>query len=431
VEKILPDLTAGATVSSTAERPLIANQGCAWWGVTLVGNFVIEPGEAAELLALSESYSEVIRPFRNGRDLTAKPRGVYVLDFGLKSEEEARVFSVPFDLVRTRVKPSRDSNRRASRRLRWWKFGEACPALREALEGLDSYIATSMTAKHRFFTLLDSDILPDQSLVVVASEDPFLLGVLSSCIHMHWALAAGSRLGVGNDPRYNNRVCFDAFPFPAPDRSIRKRLGEVAGQLNEHRASSISRESRVTMTGIYNVLEKLRSGDALTSSERRIHDLAACGVLLDLHNELDALVAEAYGWPWPMEREEILQRLVDLHDERVEEEKAGKVRWLRPDYQIPRFGKDIEAEPQELDLGKETEPVADVEKGLWPSTTIEQIGALQDLLNRHPSTLTEAAASFKGARKDQVERHLETLVIMGEAWTDPSGGYHLVGGSSV
>lgn len=40
-----------------------------------------------------------------------------------------------------------------------------------------------------------------------------------------------------------------------------------------------------------------------------------------------------------MERDEILQRLVDLHDVRAQEEKQGLVRWLRPEYQQPRFGK--------------------------------------------------------------------------------------------
>lgn len=45
----------------------------------------------------------------------------------------------------------------------------------------------------------------------------------------------------------------------------------------------------------------------------------------------------AYGWPWPMGRAEILERLVALHDERVAEEQRGIVCWLRPDYQIPRF----------------------------------------------------------------------------------------------
>ena len=100
-------------------------------------------------------------------------------------------------------------------------------------------------------------------------------------------------------------------------------------------------------TGMYNVVEKLRSGEALTEKERRIHEVAACGVLRDLHDELDRLVADAYGWPWPMETEEILARLVALHDERAEEEKRGPapvVRWLRPDYQIPRFSDKVEGD---------------------------------------------------------------------------------------
>ncbi|MBK8003721.1 MAG: hypothetical protein IPK12_07160 [Gemmatimonadetes bacterium] len=59
-------------------------------------------------------------------------------------------------------------------------------------------------------------------------------------------------------------------------------------------------------------------------------------------------MAEAYGWPWPMEKEEILERLVRLHDERVEEEKRGLIRWLRPEYQIPRFAP--EAAPATLNL---------------------------------------------------------------------------------
>jgi hypothetical protein len=52
------------------------------------------------------------------------------------------------------------------------------------------------------------------------------------------------------------------------------------------------------MTGMYNVVEKLRSNEALTPKDRAIHWIAGCGVLRDMHHELDALVAESYGWPW-------------------------------------------------------------------------------------------------------------------------------------
>ena len=60
--------------------------------------------------------------------------------------------------------------------------------------------------------------------------------------------------------------------------------------------------------------------------------------LLELHDELDAAVAAAYGWPVDLAPSDIITRLVALNAARAAEEKAGKVRWLRPDYQIPRFG---------------------------------------------------------------------------------------------
>src|SRR5690606_33180852 len=176
---------------------------------------------------------------------------------------------------------------------------------------------------------------------------------------------------------YVKSLCFDAYPFPSASVDLRTKIGDVAERLDAHRKSAIARDERVTMTGMYNVVEKLRSGEALTPKERAIHAVAACGILRDLHDELDRLVAEAYGWPWPMEREEILERLVALHDERVEEEKRGIIRWLRPEYQIPRFAPE-QAAPAELELADEDSP--DPESGEaaklpWPATAVEQAEA--------------------------------------------------------
>jgi hypothetical protein len=50
-------------------------------------------------------------------------------------------------------------------------------------------------------------------------------------------------------------------------------------------------------------------------------------------------VAAAYGWPADLAPAEIVARLVALNAERAAEEAAGHIRWLRPDYQIPRFAK--------------------------------------------------------------------------------------------
>jgi hypothetical protein len=47
---------------------------------------------------------------------------------------------------------------------------------------------------------------------------------------------------------------------------------------------------------MYNVLEKLRSGEALNAKEKDIHDKGLVSVLKQIHDELDAAVLEAYGW---------------------------------------------------------------------------------------------------------------------------------------
>ena len=65
---------------------------------------------------------------------------------------------------------------------------------------------------------------------------------------------------------------------------------------------------------------------------------ARARIVAKLHDDLDAAVAAAYGWPNDLTAVEIVARLVALNAERAAEEKAGTIRWLRPDYQAPRLG---------------------------------------------------------------------------------------------
>lgn len=191
-------------------------------------------------------------------------------------------------------------------------------------------------------------------------------------------------------------------------------------RLDTHRKSAIARDGRVTMTSMYNVVEKLRAGEPLTTKERAVHEIAACGVLRDLHDALDAKVAEAYGWPWPMKRDEILARLVALHDERIAEEQRGMVRWLRPDYQIPRFGAPATPNRAATLLLPESPATGAGGTGpatpcpAWPCTAVEQLAAIAALLSTRALTVDQVVDSFAGAARFLVERHLETLALMGE-----------------
>ena len=142
------DLSVGITVSFA--QVLQSNLRLSYPGVEPHGKgFVVTAQEAQELLAKGEptdsfvSSTAVIREYRNGRDLTDKPRGVKVIDaFGMSSQELRQQYPGVYQWLLERVKPERDQNPRASRREQWWIFGEPCSKFRAALPPLKRYIAT-------------------------------------------------------------------------------------------------------------------------------------------------------------------------------------------------------------------------------------------------------------------------------------------------
>lgn len=310
VPRLNADLTAHADVAGASAEPLRANAGLASTGFKLHGaGFLLEPAEAERLLAADPRLADVVRPYRNGKDLTARPRGLSVIDFASRTEAEARAYAVAFDLVRDRVKPERDANPEPTRRQFWWRFGRSNEQLRSGLAGLARYVATPETSKHRVFTFLDGAVAPDNAVVAIAVDDAFVLGVLSSAAHVVWALAAGGRMGVRDTPRYNKGVCFDPFPFPDPPAPLRREIAEAAERIEVHRARALAASPEATLMRLYDIVEALRAGRPLTAAQQALHTAGACGVLRDLHDELDQLVAAGYEWTWPEPPALVLERL--------------------------------------------------------------------------------------------------------------------------
>ena len=165
-----------------------------------------------------------------------------------------------------------------------------------------------------------------------------MLGVLTSKIHVLWSLRAGGWLGVGNDAVYTKSRTFDPFPFPDASNALKAKIRAGAEELDALRKQCQAENPRLTLTQIYNVLEKLRAGEPLNEAEEAIKTKGLVLIVRELHDKLDSLVAQAYGWPESLSDEEILARLVKLNAERAGEEKRGLIRWLRPDYQRPRAG---------------------------------------------------------------------------------------------
>ncbi len=416
--KLQADLTIGANVTSA--KTLQANQDLSNRGVSLFGKGFIVSSEDAKKLGLGKTpgLEKHIRHYQNGRDITQCSRNVMVIDlYGLSADESQTKFPETYNHILVNVKPERDQNRRKTRRENWWLFGETNPKLRDMLNGLPRYIVTVETSKHRFFVFLDQTVIPDNKLINFALDDAYFLGVLSSRVHVEWVLATGSTLGP--TPVYVKTTGFEKFPFPAANETQKARIRELGETLDAHRKRQQSQHPKLTLTGMYNVLEKVRAEEALNAKEKIIHEQGLVSILKELHDNLDQAVFDAYGWDSTLSDEEILQHLVDLNAERAIEEAKGQVRWLRPEYQAPDEVQHQQATLMDVGVKSDT-PSAPLEKENWPTALKDRATAVRSVLALfdNPGGEIEVASGFKGRRTkkrlDQIGEILEMLLALGQ-----------------
>jgi hypothetical protein len=421
--RINADLTIGADVK--AAKPLRANERLSSPGFKLHGaGFIVSPATARALgLGKVPGLESHIRPYLNGKDFTQKSRGVMVIDlFGLAEAQVRQRFASVWQHLHTYVLPERaaisDRTADAAQYARdWWLHGKPRPELRRALDGLPRYIATVETSKHRIFAFLPAAVAPDNMLIAVASEDAFVLGALQSRFHVAWTLAAGGTLE--DRPRYNKTVCFDPFPFPDATPGQRAEIAAIAEELDAHRKARLAAHPHLSLTGLYNVLAALRAEKPLSAAEKDVHDAGQASILRALHDRLDAAVAAAYGWPADLPDAEIVARVVALNAERVKEEAAGLVRWLRPEFQAPE---ETRRKPVQTELA--VEEAAAPGAVAWPKDVPSQFILLRTALARGPASAQEASRRFKGApRGPKMAEMLATLAALGQARPLGDGRY--------
>ncbi|MEG4573903.1 class I SAM-dependent DNA methyltransferase [Microcoleus sp. N3A4] len=423
--KICSDLTVGADISSA--RVLRANEKIGNRGVQLIGSgFIVTPNEALLLgIDTVPDTEKYIRRYRNGRDITDRSRNLMVIDlFGLEENEVKDKFPRLYQWILERVKPGRDENNRESYKKKWWIFGEPVVTTRNALKGLNRYIVTCRTAKHRVFTFLECDIIPDAKLITIALDEAYFLGILSSKVHVNWAMRTGAWLGVGNDSNYNHSECFGKFPFPDPTDTQKQTIRELGERLDSHRKRVQATHPEVTITGMYNLLEKLRLGEPLDDKDKAFNQKALVSTLKQIHDELDAAVFAAYGWEPTLTDDQILENLVTLNAQRAEEERSGLIRWLRPDYQAPG---ETYVQPSLAGITTETETsIAPTEQQPFPKTLKEQLSAIRDLFRTQSGewTAAQVTAHFKGANRKQkvILDCLESLEDLGILLSHNEGG---------
>jgi hypothetical protein len=434
--KIYSDLRIGTDFNKAI--PLKSNTDICFDGMKPYGKgFTVERKNLDRFTEFE--IKEVLKPYRNGRDINQRSRDVFIIDcYGLSENNLQKKYPTVYQWLLEKVHPKRSIQRDQKIKENWWLFERNRPDLRKALERTKRYIVTAKIAKHRVFIFEESKVIPDQKVISIALEDAYFLGLLSSQTHILWALTLGGTFGgtLEDRPNYNQTQCFDPFPFPDPTPEQKQKIRDLGERLDAHRKQVQAAHPDITITGMYNLPEKLRAGEPFTDKDWEYNDRALVSTLKQIHDELDAAVLEAYGWDdlmplldppkSPFKRgtqptsplsqggteggspatsesldEIILERLVSLNAQRAEEERNGIIRWLRPDYQNPGQAPD-EVQTTQATLEGIATPeeaiVEPVEQRKWPSQPKEQLAAIRDLLRTTPGewTVAQLAVQFKG-----------------------------------
>jgi type II restriction/modification system DNA methylase subunit YeeA len=339
VSVIHPNLTSGGS-DLTSAKPLAENLGISFMGSTKGGAFDISETTALEWLHEPNPHgrpnSDVVVPWINGLDVTRRPRGMWIIDFGKnRSEAEASRYEAPFAHLVEKVLPVRKENKRESYRRLWWQHVEARPAMFAALRPKERFLVTMTVSKHRLFAWASAPTNPDHQLIAFARSDDYFFGVLHSRIHEVWALGQGTQLREKESGfRYTPTTCFETFPLPSPTPGQEAAIAAAARELNELRERWLNppewtREevlefpatpdgpwARFVAPGTHTARWPRRvpidAAHAAKLAKRTLTNLynERPGWLTHAHMVLDAAVCHAYGWPADVSDAEILARLL-------------------------------------------------------------------------------------------------------------------------
>ena len=336
-DAIHTDLTArrgSKGVDLTGAKRLAQNAGVAFMGDTKSGSFDVSGDLAAKWLRLPANpngrpNADVLKPWANGMDVTRRPSGKWIVDFGWQlAEREAALFEKPFRHVQEHVQPKRRCNRRESYRTYWWRHAEPRPRMWRALDGLRRYIATPRLAKYRLFVWFDVRVCPDSELIVFARDDDTMFGILHSRFHQAWSLRQGTDLV--DRPRYTPTTTFATFPFPSglspnipaadyADNPQARAIAHAARRLVELRTRWLNPPELLDWIEVHPDFPRHpvpRDDDAAAELKRRTLTKlynARPQWLADAHAELDVAVAATYGWDANMSEDDALRRLLALN----------------------------------------------------------------------------------------------------------------------
>ncbi|PHR92497.1 MAG: SAM-dependent methyltransferase [Blastopirellula sp.] len=311
-----------------APQSLSANKGRSFKGTMVYGmGFTFDDADSkgvatpiAEMNRLIDEDSrnaERTFPYIGGEELNSHPHQLpdrFVINFGDMSLEKASAWPKLLQIVEEKVKPERMKQKREVRKRYWWRFGETTPALFKAIAGLERVIALSSVGQRLAFSFLPNEMVYSHSLIVFAIDDDETFGVLQCRVHEVWARFFSSSMK--DDLRYTPPDCFEAFPFPIHSKQV-------------------SQTSLQYIDGRQTLMASNEEG--LTKTYNRFHDphehSEAILELRRLHGLMDVSVLRAYGWDDLADQAaqpDFCQFLLDYEEEENDDPNAKKSKKKKP-----------------------------------------------------------------------------------------------------
>jgi hypothetical protein len=270
--------------------------------------------EMVRLISNDPRNADIITPYIGGEEINSSPTFAhhrYVIDFGTKSEEEARKWPALMTIVEERVRPARKNLKREVYRRRWWQFGERQQSLYDKARGLSRVLAKSEISTHHALAFLGTQQVYAHTCYVIAYESYAAFCALQSRSHETWARFFSSSMK--DDMRYSSSDCFATFPFPE----------QFEGNPTLESSGKAYYEFRGDLM--------VRNNEGLTKTYNRFHDpnerSPEINNLRELHAAMDRAVLDAYGWT---DLKPTCEFLLDYEEDEDEDEPAGGRRRKKP-----------------------------------------------------------------------------------------------------
>ncbi|OKH17501.1 DNA methyltransferase [[Limnothrix rosea] IAM M-220] len=293
-------------IDVTSAEKLKVNSNHCFQGVIPVGKgFIVTEEQVIRWNKQDKRNKDVLKLFSMGSNLAKEVNGKptrWIIDFSNMPIEDVSLYKLPFEHIKINVKPEREKNREAVMREKWWRYKRTNEAMRTALKELSLCFAVPRVSKWAVFIPFPSNWLAGDKSVVVASDDFYMLGVLTSDVHRQWMHAQKATLKA--DIAYTHKTCFETFPFPqAASKKLTEQIRQAMIELHEYRSEQME-QKQWGITKLYNAFF-----DEPASQ------------LYKLHKKLDALVLKAYKFK---KGDDILEKLLHLNLELAEKEKQGE-----------------------------------------------------------------------------------------------------------